>query len=61
MHISAVLVLQQRRFCVYKGKRELKLPITFENFVHFALYQFLLCFVNIVIENMETQVYSREF
>ena len=36
-----------------KEKRKLKLPITCENFVLFALYQFLFCFVNIVLENVE--------
>ena len=33
MHILAVIMLHQHKFCVYKGKRKLKLPITCENFV----------------------------
>ena len=37
MHILAVIVLHQHKFCVYKGKRKLKLLITRENFVLFVL------------------------
>ena len=33
MHILAVIMLYQHKFCVYKRKRKLKLLITFENFV----------------------------
>ena len=34
MHILAVIImLHQHKFCVYKGKRKLKLLITCENFV----------------------------
>ena len=28
MHILAFIMLHQHKFCVYKGKRKLKLPIT---------------------------------
>ena len=45
MHILAVIMLHQHIFCVYKGKRKLKLSITCENFVLFALYQFLFYFL----------------
>ena len=61
MHILTVIMLHQHKFCVYKGKRKLKLPVTCENFVLFALYEFLFCFVNIFLENMERKVYSRVF
>ena len=48
MHILAVIMIHLHEFCVYKEKkRKLKLPITCENFVYFALYQFLFYFVNI--------------
>ena len=40
MHLLAVIMLHQHKFCVYKGKRKLKLLITCENFVLF------LCFNN---------------
>ena len=40
-------MLHEHKFCVYKGKRKVKLLITCENFVLSALYQFLFCFVNI--------------
>ena len=40
----AVIMLHQHKFCVYKGNRKLKLPIICENFVLFALYQFLFYF-----------------
>ena len=53
MHIVAVIMLHQHKFCVYKGKRKLKLLITCENFVLLALQQFLFCFVNIFSENVE--------
>ena len=53
MHILAVIMLHQHKFCVYKGKKKLKLLITCENFVPFALCQFLFCFVNIFLENVE--------
>ena len=53
MHILAVVMLHQHTFCVYKDKRKLKLLITCENFVLFVLYQFLFCFVNIFLENVE--------
>ena len=53
MHILPVIMLHQHKFCVYKGKRKLKSPITCENFVLFALYQFLFCFVTIFLENVE--------
>ena len=46
MHILAVIMLHQHKFCVYKGKRKLKLLITCEDFVLFAVKQFLFCFVN---------------
>ena len=35
IHILAVIMLRQHTFCVFKGKRKLKLLITFENFVVF--------------------------
>ena len=53
MHILAVIMLHQHKLCVYKGKRKLKLLISCENFVLFALLQFLFCFVNIFLENVE--------
>ena len=53
MHILAVIILHLHKFCMYKGQRKLKLSITCETFVFFALYQFLFCFVNIVLENVE--------
>ena len=60
MHKLAVIRLHQPKFCVYMGKRKLKLSITCEKFVLFALYQFLFCFVNIYVENVEKKkVYSR--
>ena len=37
MHILAVIMLHQHKFCAYKGKRKLKLLITCGNFVLFAL------------------------
>ena len=37
MHILAVIMLHQNKFCVYKGKRKLKLLITCGNFVLFVL------------------------
>ena len=37
MHILAVIMLHQHTFCVYKGKRKLKLLITCENFVLFCI------------------------
>ena len=46
-------MLHLHKFCMYKGQRKLKLPITCETFVFFAFYQFLFCFVNIVLENVE--------
>ena len=52
MHILAVIVLHQHNFCVYKGKRKLKLLIICENLVRFALQQFLFCFVNMFLENV---------
>ena len=58
MHILAVIMLHRHKFCVYKGKRKLKLPITCENIVLFALYQFLFWFVNIVLENVEKSLQS---
>ena len=36
-HIFAVIMLHQHKFCVDKGNRKLKLLITCENFVLFAL------------------------
>ena len=51
--LLAVIMLYQHKFCVYKGKRKLKLLITFENFVLFVLLQFLLCFVKIFLEKVE--------
>ena len=51
-------MLHQHKFCDYKGKRKLKLPITCENFVLFALYQFLFCFVNIFVRKCGKKVYS---
>ena len=49
MHILAVIImLHQHKFCV-----KLKLLITWENFVVFALYRFLFCFVNIFLQNVE--------
>ena len=60
MHILAVIMLHQHKFCVYKGKRKPKLQITCENFVLFALYQFLFCFVNILLEIVEKN-YNRFF
>ena len=61
MHILAVrmVMIHQHKFCVYKGKRKLTLPITFANFVLFALYPFLFCFVNIFLENVEKSLRSR--
>ena len=53
MHILAVIMLHQHKFCVYKGKRKLQLPVSFENFVLFEIYQFLFCFVNFFLENVE--------
>ena len=47
MHMLAVIMLHQNTFCVYKGKRKLKL------LVHFALQQVLFCFANIFLENVE--------
>ena len=58
MHILAVIMFYQHTFCVYKGKSKLKLPITCENVVLFALYQLLFCFVNIILENVETSLQS---
>ena len=58
MHILAVIMLHQHKFCVYKGKRKLELPITCENFVLFVLYQFLFCFVNNFLENVEKKFYT---
>ena len=49
---ETAVMLHQHKFCVNKGKRKLKLSITCEN-VLFALYQFLFCFVNIFLENVE--------
>ena len=37
MHILAVIMLHQHKFCVYKGKRMLKLLITCENCTFCAL------------------------
>ena len=37
MLILAVIMLHQHKYCVYKGKRKLKLVITCENFVLFVL------------------------
>ena len=44
MHILAVIMLHQHKFCVYKGKRKLKLLITCKNFEFFwgALSVFIL-------------------
>ena len=58
MHILAFNMLHQHKVCGYKGKRKLKMSITCENFVLFALYQFLFCFVNIVLENVEKSLQS---
>ena len=45
MHILAVIyTLRQHKFCVNKGKKKTKLPITCENFVFLCLF----CFVNIL-------------
>ena len=51
MQILAVIMFHQHKFFVHKGKRMLKLRITCENFVLFALYQFYL--VNNFLENVE--------
>ena len=59
MHILAVIMLHQHKFCVYKGKRKLKLLITCEIFVLLALEQFLFCFVNIFFWKCGKKVYSR--
>ena len=61
MHILAVIMLHQQKLCVYKGKRKLKLLSTCENFVPFALYQLLVCFVNIFLENVEKSLQSGAF
>ena len=53
MHILAVIMLHRHKFCVYKGKRKLKLTIACEAFVLFVLYQFLFCFVTIFLEHKE--------
>ena len=39
-----------------KEKKKLKLLITCENFALFALLQFLFCFINIFLENVEKKV-----
>ena len=52
MHILAVIMLHQHKFCVHKRKRKLKLLITCENIVLFVLWQLLFCFVNIFLENV---------
>ena len=58
--ILAVIILHEHKFCVYKGKRKLKLLITCENFVLFAHQQFLFCCVNSFLENVE-KINSRVF
>ena len=55
MHILVVIMLHQHKFCVYNGKRKLKLPIMCENSVLLALYQFLFCFVNIWARTWQNQ------
>ena len=37
MHVLAVIMLHQHKFCVYKGNRKLKLLNTCEYFIVFAL------------------------
>ena len=50
-------------FYAYKGKRKLKLLITWENLVLFTLlvldYRFLFCFVNILFKIWRKKVYSQ--
>ena len=46
---------------VYKGKRKLKLLITCENFVRFALEQFFIMLWNIILENVEKKIQSGGF
>ena len=58
MHIFAVIMLHQHTFCVYKGKRNLKLLTTCEVFVGALTVFILLC--KYCFENME-KLYSRGF
>ena len=59
MHMLAAIRLHLHKFCVFKGKRKLKLLITCENFVLFA--QFLFCSVNTFLENVEKKFTVRFF
>ena len=43
-------------FVFIDKKRKLKLPITCENCVVFALYQFFFFFVNIILENVAKNI-----
>ena len=53
LHILAVILLHQHKFCIYKGIGKLQKPVTCETFALLALYQFLLCFVNILLESVD--------
>ena len=52
MHILAVIMLHQHKFCVYKGKRKLKLLITCENFVLFVLLTVFILLCNLLFKKM---------
>ena len=54
MHILAVIMLRQHRYCVYKVKRKLKLLITCEKLcTFFALIVFILLCKYFFLENVE--------
>ena len=54
MHILAVIMLRQHRYCVYKVKRKLKLLITCEKLcTFFALIVFILLCRYFFLENVE--------
>ena len=61
-HTGDDIMLHHHKCCVYKGKRKLKLLITYENFVLFALEVFILLFkLFFFFENVEKKVFTVGF
>ena len=63
MHILAVIMLHQHKFCVYKGKRHLELPITCDTELctFCALSDYILLCNYFLETNMEKSLQSVGF
>ena len=59
MHILAVIMLHQHKFCVYNGKRKLKLLITCENFVLLCTLTVFILLCKYVLRKCGKLVYIR--